>query len=301
MSRNTVLRALSRELAFLGPRYDARRLDHPVLATYDSLDALFAATEPKQQGKKKVVSPEGSAVLVALVELHGRTRDRLWGALLLRAFEPMLLRVARHLKGGSRADRDATLLMSFHEALLRVDTRKDPLRIAMYVRQETRRRVFRALGGELEWQDVEFGDEADDVDDSVDPTPPPEPSLLDRRWKASKAVLKGAPPSLLATTEDRGALWTLVRKEHGHLPAKEQARIYRRLQKRRHRVVGRLRDRLLAERRPATEEATSTVRSEETCLRTTPSGSSVLSMDLHNPTTPVAVTTHPALPSEVRR
>jgi hypothetical protein len=237
--------ALSRELAMLAPRYDAQRLEHPVLASYGSIDALFAETEHKKQGKKKVVSPEGSAILVALVELHAKTRDRLWGALLLRAFRPMLLNVARRLRGGSRDDRDALLLMSFQEALLRVDPLRDPSRIAMYVRQETRRRVFRALGDELEWQDVGFGTDADLC---ADPQSPPEPSLLSRRWKASKAVCKGAPPGLLDTSVDRGALWSLVRKEHAELPAKEQARIYRRLQKRRHRIVGRLRDRLLQER-----------------------------------------------------
>jgi hypothetical protein len=240
--------ALSGELALLAPRYDVQRLEHPVLASYGSIDALFAATEPKKQGKKKVVSPEGSAILVALVDLHAKTRDRLWGALLLRAFRPMLLNVSRRLRGGSRDDRDALLLMSFHEALLCVDPLRDPLRIAMYVRQETRRRVFRALGGELEWQDVGFGTEADLC---ADPESPPEPSLLSRRWKASKAVCKGAPPSLLDTALNRGELWSLVRKEHGSLLAKEQARIYRRLQKRRHRLVGRLRERLIRERRSA--------------------------------------------------
>jgi hypothetical protein len=237
--------ALSEELALVAPRYDAQRLEHPVLASYGSLDALFAETEPKKQGKKTVVSPEGSAVLVALVDLHARTRDRLWGALLLRTFRPMLLNVARRLRGGSRDDRDALLLMSFHEALLRVDPLRDPARIAMYVRQETRRRVFRALGDELEWQDIGFGTDADLCADPKSP----EPRLFGRRWKASKAVCKGVPPSLLDTAEDRGALWNLVRKEHGSLPAKEQARIYRLLQKRRHRLVGELRERLLQERR----------------------------------------------------
>ena len=239
---------MSAELALLAPRYDTHRVEHPVLASYGSVDALFAETEPKKQGKKKVVSPEGSAILVALVELHAKTRDRLWGALLLRAFQPMLENVSRRLRGGSRDDRDAVLLMSFHEALLRIDPLRDPARIAMYVRQETRRRVFRALGDELEWQDVGFGTEADLC---ADPRTPPEPSLLSRRWKASKAMCKGAPPVLLDTSVDRGALWRLVRKEHGSLSAKEQARIYRRLQKRRHRIVGRLRDRVLRERRSA--------------------------------------------------
>jgi hypothetical protein len=239
--------ALSGEFALVAPRYDAQRLEHPVLASYGSLDALFAETEPKKQGKKTVVSPEGSAILVALVELHAKTRDRLWGALLLRAFRPMLLNVARRLRGGSRDDRDALLLMSFHEALLRVDPLRDPLRIAMYVRQETRRRVFRALGDELEWQDVGFGTDADLCADPKSH----ELSLLGRRWRTTKAVFQGAPQGFLDTAQDRGALSCLVRKNHGSLPAKEQVRIYRRLQKRRHRLVGKLRDRLIRERRSA--------------------------------------------------
>jgi hypothetical protein len=253
MGLRDVFTALTAELALVSPRYDARRLEHPALASYGSLDALFAETEPKKPGKKKIVSPQGSAILVALVDLHARTRDRLWGALLLRAFRPMLENVARHLHGGLRDDRDAALLLSFHEALLRVDPLRDPLRIAMYVRQETRRHVFRTLGDELEWQDVGFGDDADLC---ADPKSPPEPSLLSRRWKASKAVFKGAPPGLLDSAHDRGELWSLVRQEHGSLPADDQVRIYRRLQKRRHRVVGRLRDRLLAERRSARVEPT---------------------------------------------
>jgi hypothetical protein len=247
--RLNTFRALSRELAFLSPRYDAQRFEHPVLASYASLDALFAETEPKKQGKKTVISPEGSAVLAALVELHAKTRDRLWGALLLRAFRPMLEKIARTLRGGARDDRDALLLMSFHEALLRVDPKRDPARIAMYVRQETRRRVFRTLGDELEWQEVGFGPDADLCAAPASP----EPSSLGRRWGTTDAVTNAAPQHLLETKADRSALWTFVRTEHSALPAKEQARIYRRLQKRRHRLVGELRRRLIAKGRPQAE------------------------------------------------
>jgi hypothetical protein len=233
------------ELALVAPRYEVQHLAHAVLASYGSLDALFAETEPKKKGKKTVISPEGSAILVALVELHAKTHDRLWGALLLRTFRPMLEKVAKHLRGGSRDDREAVLLMSFHEALLRVDPLRDPVRIAMYVRQETRRRAFRALGDELEWQGVGFGMDADLCADPKSP----EPRLFGRPWTARNALAYATAHHLLDTAVDRGALWSLVRKEHGSLPAKEQARIYRRLQKRRGRIVGRLRDRLLQERR----------------------------------------------------
>jgi hypothetical protein len=242
MGLSNVFAALTAELTLVTPRYEVQRVEHPTLAKYETLDALFAATEPKQEGKRRLVSPEGSAVLVALVELHASTRDRLWGALLLRAFRPMLEKVSRSLHGGTRNDRDSALLVSFHEALLRVDPKRDAARIAMYVRQETRRRVFRALGDEVEWQGVGFGD---DVELCADPTVF-EPRLLGRRLTTRDAVTKAAPQRLFETKMDRGALWTFVRTEHAALPAREQARIYRRLQKRRHRMVGELRRRLIA-------------------------------------------------------
>ena len=67
--------SLTGELALLGPRYEARHLEHPLLASYPSIASLLVETEPRLEGKKQVVSPEGAAILCVLVDLHQRTRD----------------------------------------------------------------------------------------------------------------------------------------------------------------------------------------------------------------------------------
>jgi uncharacterized protein with WD repeat len=141
----------------------------------------------------------------------------------------MMLGVGKKLVGGSRDDRASLLLASFHDATLRVDPTRDPVRIAMYVRQETRRGVFRELRKELDWERVGFGEDADQCSDAVSFEPPP------CLKSASSESLPGRANGALMTTHCRGALWILVRKRHASLSPKEQAKIYRRLQKRRRR------------------------------------------------------------------
>jgi len=202
MHLNEFFESLTGELLLLGPRYQARRFEHPLLTSYPSIESVLAETEPRKEGKKQVVSPEGAAILCTLVDLHRRTRDRLWGTVLLRAFQPMLLAVGRKLVGGSPEERAALLLASFQEAVLRVDPLRDPLRIAMYVRQETRRGVFRELRKELDWEGVGFGEEADQCSDAVSFEPPP---CL--RGEGSDGAPGRAAAALMSTTRCRGALY----------------------------------------------------------------------------------------------
>jgi hypothetical protein len=230
MLLNEFFASLKTELRLLEPRYETRRFERPTLASYPSIDSLLAETEPRRDGKKQVVSPEGSAILCALIDLHRRTRDRLWGAVLLRAFQPMMLAVGKKLVGGSRDDRASLLLASFHDATLRVDLARDPLRIAMYIRQETRRGVFRELRKELDWEGMGFGEEADQCSDAVSFEPPP------CLKSASSEGLPGrANGALMSNPLGRGALRNLVRQHYASLSPKEQVKIYRRLQKRRRR------------------------------------------------------------------
>jgi hypothetical protein len=240
MLLNEFFESLKAELQLLGPRYETRRFEHPVLASYTSIVSVLAETESRKEGKKQVVSPEGAAVLCALLDLHRRTRDRLWGALLLRAFQPMMLAVGKKLIGGSRDDRASLLLASFHDAILRVDPLRDPLRVAMYVRQETRRGVFRELRKELEWEGMGFGEEADLCADAASFELPP---CLG--GAGSGGLSRLATHALMSTVCRRGALWNLVRLHYASLSPKEQARIYRRLRQRRRRDVERRRQQSL--------------------------------------------------------
>jgi hypothetical protein len=234
--------ALTAELALLTPRYDTRRVDHPVLARYESLAALFAEAKAYKVDKKWVVSPEGQAIRCALLELYQKTHDRLWAALLLKVFSPMLRGIAKKLVGSSPEERESLLLACFHRALQRVDPYKDPARLSLFLFQKTRRPLFRALKKESEWEEVGFGDEAELTADPATLSDP----LLSRSRYASPGRSRAPRHLLLETARHRGALRALVRQRYGSLSGEEQGRVFRRLQQQRRRHVRALRRRSLA-------------------------------------------------------
>jgi hypothetical protein len=257
MALNAFFRSVDGELALLTPSYPARRLEHPAFEPYPTIDSLLAATEPRVEGKKRYFRPESAAILCALLDRYQQTKGRLWGALLVRAFRPMMRHLARRLLGGTADDRESSLLVSFHAATLRVDPRRDPARIAMYVAQETRRGVFRELRRERDWREVGFGR---DPDRCVDP------ATLERPERDDVGLLRrlprGTTGATLAALGHEGPLSRLVRRHYASLSPKEQARVYRRLQQRRRR------------------------HRQQKCIRETPSRSALRSL----PTSEVATT-----------
>jgi hypothetical protein len=150
----------------------------------------------------------------------------------------MLRNTWKKLLGSHREERLALFITAFHEAIRRVDPRKDPMRIGMYVRQATRKAVFAKLREELEWQKVGFGADADlEPDTSAVEKPPVRGDLLRRLG------LPEAHAELVATLGQHGALLALVRRNHGSLSEEEQSRIYSRLREHRKRIVLQMRGR----------------------------------------------------------
>jgi hypothetical protein len=229
--------ALTAELTLLSRRYDQRRLEHPALAPY-TMAALFDEAKARKVGKTWVHSPEGDAIRCALVELYQRTHDRLWVALVLRVFSPMLCGIARKLRGGSTEERECLLLMCFHCAIDRVDPHKDPSRLSLCVYQKTRRPLFRALKKEIDWEEVY----ADVTEDTPDPATL-EPPVVTTEREAARIQGEATRQFLLESVAHRGALWQLVREKHGDRPHAEQVRIYQRLKQRRRRHLDALRKR----------------------------------------------------------
>ena len=136
--------------------------------------------------------------MAALITIRQSAPHRLWVAILLRAFRPMLGKLWKELFGSDRQERLALLLLAFQGAILHVDPRRNPVRVAMYVRQATRRRAIVALTKELRWTDVGFGEEADEVADARAPDPP---SLERLRATQETAPPRGAwPPTCGAVT-----------------------------------------------------------------------------------------------------
>jgi len=214
LTLSTVFVGIARELRLLAPVYVARR--PAALSAHSTLRSLLHELTQKDDPSSKAETI--CTVLVA----HQTTPHRLWVAILLRTFRPMIRHVFKKLCGGDREERLALLLASFQEAIRRVDPVRDPVRIAMYVRQTTRRGVFAALGVQRDWEQVGFGEDADETPDARG----------DAQVTASE-VLRGIPDlELLRTRTEHGALWELVQRQVAG-SEEEKLREYDRLRRRR--------------------------------------------------------------------
>jgi DNA-directed RNA polymerase specialized sigma24 family protein len=203
------------EFVRLSRLYAARRSSHPALVAYATLDALLSALLRKGQ-----VDPASRCRLIcAVIAEHQAASSPLWVAVVLHAFRGMLVRLSRSLVGvDDRDEADALVVVGLVEALGRVRPAHDPDRIGMYVRQETRRAVFRALRRDAlarQYQEVDedVPEEAaepeeeearpeDEGDDAGCEEPLRDPLALERamRRRAPDAL---ADPESLSPFEDR--------------------------------------------------------------------------------------------------
>ncbi|MGH7297426.1 MAG: hypothetical protein ACRELB_20990 [Polyangiaceae bacterium] len=145
------------EFVHLSRRYGSFRGEDPVLAPYLTLEALLAALERSGGADVEI----RSRVLCAVLTRHRAAPGPLGSAIVLHAFRGMLGRLSKGLVGVERDDADALVASALVEALQRVRPARDPARIAMYVRQETRRVVFAALerDGRARWYESDDDEE----------------------------------------------------------------------------------------------------------------------------------------------
>ncbi len=215
--RPVVLRVgLARELALLAPTYARLRAEHPALAPYPTLPSLLArvTTGPHDDAK--------CALIASLVAIRQSSPHRLWVAILMRAFWPMLAKLWKELFGSDMQERLALLVLAFQGALEHVDPIRDPVRIGMYIRQGTRRRAIVALAKEAQWFDVGFGVDADEVADNR-----MERAAKDQgRLRAAHAMLEA------------GTLFAHVRSVYTDLSLEEQTRVYQKLRRNLQQVRG---------------------------------------------------------------
>jgi hypothetical protein len=237
----TLFEGLESELARLGLVYARRQLEHPAFAAYPTLPGLIERLTHGAKEEREI----RSSLVCAILEVHRKSPHRLWVALLLRAFRPMLRKTWKKLFGAAPDERLALLITSFQETILRVDPTRDPVRIAMYVRQGTRKRVFAKLARELDWETVGFGP---DVDLEPDPRTLEGPPVAGA-WLRGHRLPKGAQVDgdLVGTLGHHGALLALVRRKHPTATQQEQARIYSTLRDRRRRMVTKMRGHLKRE------------------------------------------------------
>jgi hypothetical protein len=208
LTPKSLYRGLAHELHLLAPVYARLRTTHPVLAMHPTLPSLLEyVTNGVRDEAKKIL-------LAALISIHQSAPHRLWVAILLRAFRPMLAKVWKKLFGSDGQERLALLIWSFQEAIRDIDPHRDSIRIAMYVRQATRRKVIDALTQELQWDEVGFGEEADEHCDPRAADPPTR-----ERLRAAQNLLRP------------GELSAHVRKTFPDLSDQERARVYHQLRR----------------------------------------------------------------------
>lgn len=99
--------------------FEAARARHVALAPYDRAAALLAALRAPLADADPA---EREAVVVALLIEHRASASPLWQALLLAAFEPLLVRMRVRLGHRGDEDLDQRILLGFFEALATVRT-----------------------------------------------------------------------------------------------------------------------------------------------------------------------------------
>jgi hypothetical protein len=232
MSFLTLLRRLPLSFPKLSPVYSVVYREHPELADYPTLDSLLAVF--KARGPETVRARK--ALLCTLIDLNRKPpRRELWSTILCWAFSNVLRKIRKKLYTEDPETTDALVFESFFDVLSYVRT-DDVDRIFLRVRGKTRRRILRAFGNREAWEAVGFGVEGDL---EPDPVTEAEPRLYGV-WSRS-GVSVAASAELLATVGDRGALKLLVRVKFPEQDRVQQARTFKCLERRRARLVARIR------------------------------------------------------------
>jgi hypothetical protein len=242
--------------------YRALCADDPVLAAHPTLDALLTALDASDGAD----ATTRKRVLCAVISKHQSAPTPLWSAIAFHAFRGMLGRLSKTLVGVKPEEADSLVACAFVEALTRVRPARDPERIALYVRQETRRVVFAALEREAparplgaddeedDWtapppDDPESDDEAADIaraharSRTIDPDTLADPASLvpieDRLLVGEPSASHVSDEDLLRAHAVRGGLRRLTNCLFADAPARQREHVYRQLLRRAQQIVAR--------------------------------------------------------------
>lgn len=126
--------------------FEEARTREPTLAAHASILSVLAVMNDESERRYA----EREALTRALVREQQERPGPFWSAVLLIAYAPMLLRLRGRICGDAfaRDDLDQMALEAFLEAVGRFPLTARPTRVAMYLRQDTQRAVFRRLRAE---------------------------------------------------------------------------------------------------------------------------------------------------------
>jgi hypothetical protein len=231
MSTTTLALILQQELDRLAPRYASLCTQHPPLSAFPTLPALVSRLADPEKNRSEASKRERSVLLAAVIAAFQPANDRLWGAILVAAFRPML--AATHLYGADPEEREGIFFGALVEVIDKLDVRERPDEVHAAVWRAAKRVLVRKLRRQVAWSDVGFGDEADETPDRTSWLPQP----LLAAWLLTRGKKDRPDIDLLIRVSEWGSLRTYVDGQHAASPPEERSRIYGRLRKRHRRVV----------------------------------------------------------------
>jgi len=236
MSGRTLARILSKEMERLAPRYASLSVEHAPLSAYPTLASLVGRLTDREKNKSRAAQRERSELLAVIIGAYQPTRDRLWSAILIAAFRPML--GTKRFYGADPEEREAIFFTALTEVVSKLDVRQRPDQVHAIVWRSAKKALVRKLRRQTTWSEVGFGDDADATPDRTSSLP--EPWLA--AWLLSRGAKNRPDLDLVVRVEEWGSLKAYVEAEHAALPPTERSRVYGRLQRRHRRAVSQLRE-----------------------------------------------------------
>ncbi len=235
----------------LSPRhrltFQEARGREPVLEAHTNLESVLAVLETASEARY----PEREELTRALIREQRRGESSLWSSALVLAYAPMLCRLRARLRGDSlsRAELDQLVFAAFFEAIAGFPPDRWTTRVALYLRQQTQRAVFRHIQIE-QTHAVQLGAPLLDVSEEDEHEPfvsSPGDRGFDPEEQADLAALildVGAQvveperlESIVATFVRGEALHAYVARTHPGLDPTGHTAAYQRIKRQRHRTL----------------------------------------------------------------
>jgi hypothetical protein len=238
MSRSNLARLLHEELERLAPRYACVYLEHAALSSYPTLTSLVGRLTDREKNKSLAAQGERSELLAAVIAAFQPTHNRLWGAILVAAFRPMV--ATRRFYGADPGELEAIFFAALTEVVDKLDVRESPDQVHAIVWRRAKKALVRKLRGQTAWSGVGFGDDADATPDRTSWLPEP----LLAAWLLSRGAEDRPDLDLVIRVHEWGSLAAYVKAEYATLAPTERSRVYKRLWTRHRRAVAELRETL---------------------------------------------------------
>lgn len=228
---------------------------HPALAAHDTPEAVVTVlcASPVEEDEEDQAAKEKEALLQVILQEHQREPMALWSSMLLAAGLPMLRKLRGRLPKSILPDDDLSqqVIFSFLEVVTEISPVADG-HLFVRLRQATARKVFASLRREERRQQFCTGVELDDLAEM----PTAETLVLadldldcaDRVKEVVRAAVRLLPTEdiamIVATTVRGEQLRSYVARTNEGAPPATVERIYKRLWRRRMRLLQELRSQL---------------------------------------------------------